>query len=117
MNIKQSLSDWLAYGERGLSSNAIAFVALGHEPKGQLLKHPFDVADLRRCLILLEKVPECREAVGVLAKASPQWAMLWGIWDALASNLREEIGADLPAMGMAPKTYGMMRAALRKAGP
>ena len=114
MNKHDQLTDWLAYGERGLSSESIAYVTLGHEPKGRMVEHPFDPADLRRCLLLIEKVPACREAVGVLAKASPQWAMLWGMWDALSSNLREEIGADLPAMGMAPKTYGMMRAALRK---
>ena len=56
-----SMTMWLAVGERGLSSEAIALTALGLEPTGFRASWPHDPADLRRCLLLLEAVPETRQ--------------------------------------------------------
>ena len=104
---------WMASGERGLSSEAIAITTLGAYPTGQTAAWPLDPSDLRRCLLLLDEVPEAREqGVEVLAMRSPQWAALADRWDVLAETLRAEIGADIPPRGTAPKTYALMREVL-----
>ena len=67
-----SITMWLAIGERGLSSEAIALTTLGLQPTGWRASWPLDPADLRRCLLLLEaSSPETREnGLLVLAKRS-----------------------------------------------
>ena len=55
-----SITMWLALGERGISSEAIALTALGVHPIGHDASWPHDPGDLRRCLLLLEEVPETR---------------------------------------------------------
>ena len=104
---------WMASGERGLSSEAIAITTLGAYPTGQTAAWPLDPSDLRRCLLLLDKVPEAREqGVEVLAKRYPKWAALAEIWDELSETLRSEIGEDIPPRGSAPRTYALMTKAL-----
>ena len=108
---------WLAVGERGASSNAIALTTLGLHPAGHDARWPLDPADLRRCLLLLEAVPETREdGLLVLAKRCPKWAALVRIWDCLSETLRSEIGETLPRRGSAPRTYALMQEALDSAG-
>ncbi len=108
-----SITMWLAVGERGLSSEAIALTTLGLHPAGQRASWPHDPDDLRRCLLLLESVPETRESgLLVLGKRCPRWAALVRVWDRLAETLRSEIGENLPRRGSAPKTYALMREAL-----
>ena len=108
-----SMTMWLAIGERGLSSEAIALTALGLEPTGYRASWPHDPADLRRCLLLLEAVPETRQnGLRVLAKRCPKWAALVEAWDRLSETLRSEIGETLPQRGSAPRTYALMREAL-----
>ena len=108
-----SMTMWLAIGARGLSSEAIALTALGLEPTGYRASWPLDPADLRRCLLLLEEVPETREkGLLVLAERCPRWAALVKVWDRLSETLRSEIGESLPQRGSAPKTYTLMKEAL-----
>ena len=56
-----SITMWLALGERGISSEAIALTALGVHPIGHDASWPHDPGDLRRCLLLLKEAPETRE--------------------------------------------------------
>ena len=108
-----SITMWLAVGERGLSSEAIALTSLGLRPTGLRASWPHDPADLRRCLLLLEKVHETREdGLLVLAERCPKWAALVKVWDRLSETLRSEIGEALSARGSAPETYALMREAL-----
>ena len=110
------IAAWMASGERGLSSEAIAITTLGAYATGRTAAWPLDPSDLRRCFLLLEAVPEAREqGVGVLAKRSPQWAALADRWDILAETLRAEIGTDIPPRGSAPKTYALMKELLDSA--
>ena len=112
-----SITMWLAVGERGLSSEAIALTTLGLRPIGRDARWPLDPADLRRCLLLLEQVPETRESgLLVLAKRCPKWAALAKVWDRLSATLRSEIGETLPLGGSAPKTYALMQEVLDSAG-
>ena len=108
-----SMTMWLALGERGISSEAIALTTLGVHPIGHRASWPLDPGDLRRCLLLLEEVPETREkGLLVLAKRCPKWAALVKVWDRLSETLRSEIGGTLPQYGSAPKTYAMIQEAL-----
>ena len=108
-----SMTMWLAVGERGLSSEAIALTALGLEPTGFRASWPHDPADLRRCLLLLEAVPDAREnGLMALAKRCPKWAALVKVWDRLSETLRSEIDESLSPRGSAPRTYALMREAL-----
>ena len=108
-----SMTMWLAIGERGLSSEAIALTTLDLEPSSYRAWWPLDPADLRRCLLLLEAVPETREkGLLVLAERCPRWAALVKVWDHLSETLRSEIGESLPQRGSAPRTYALMKEAL-----
>ena len=108
-----SIATWLAVGERGLSSEAMALTALGERPTGFRASWPLDPADLRRCLLLLEEAPETLEdGLLVLAKRCPKWAALVNIWDRLSETLRSEIGETLPPRGAAPRTYALMQESL-----
>ena len=108
-----SMTTWLAEGERGLSSEAIALTALGVHPIGHDASWPRDPDDLRRCLLLLEAVPETFEhGLLVLAERCPKWAALVKVWDRLSETLRSEIGEALSVRGSAPETYALMREAL-----
>ena len=87
----------MASGERGLSSEAIAITTLGAYATGRTAAWPLDPSDLRRCLLLLEAVPEAREqGVGVLAKRSPQWAALADRWDILGRDAARRDRRDPP---------------------
>ena len=108
-----SITMWLSLGERGISSEAIALTSLGVQPIGYRASWPHDPGDLRRCLLLLEEVPEsCEKGLVVLAKRCPKWAALVNVWDRLSETLRSEIGETLPQYGSAPKTYALMQEAL-----
>ena len=108
-----SMTMWLAVGERGLSSEAIALTTMGLEPTGFRASWPLDPADLRRCLLLLEAVPETRKnGLMALAERCPRWAALVEVWDRLSETLRSEIGETLPQRGSAPRTYALMKEAL-----
>ena len=107
------IAAWLASGERGLSSEAIAITTLGAYVTGRRAAWPLDSADLRRCLRLLEEVPEAREkGLKVLAERHSEWDALESIWDRLSATLRSEIGDTLLPRRSAPKTYELMKEAL-----
>lgn len=114
-SVADRLVDWLAYSpHKGVSSTAIALTALGKIPEGRHSNPPWDPADLRRCLLLLDEVPEAFE-IGVrkLAEVRTEWKSLLDVWDVLVATMMEEAGADWKnASGRAPKTYMMMRAVL-----
>ena len=78
--------------------------------------YPRDPADLRRCLLLLRDVPQAALGLQRLAQASRVWGRLYAKWAALVETLKLEIGEDLPARGMAPKTYDMMRSVIDNKG-
>ena len=110
-----NMTRWLALGERGLSSDSMALTTLGADPSEfRQGCWPHDVGDLRRCVLLVEAVPETREkGIEVLATLYPQWAALAAIWDELEETLREEVGETLPDFHWtAPRTGALMDKAL-----
>lgn len=84
---------WLAWGERGKSSEAIFQRMSGVlAPRGDTenKSYPRDAADLARCRKLLEAVPEFAPRIGVMADVSLEWSYLVEQWDELASMMDAE---------------------------
>ena len=94
----QRLFYWLLDGQPGLSSKAMVRSMLA----GQAVdahNHPRDAFDFRRCVLLLEQVPEARPALELLAGESRHWAALLTAWDEIETTLRNEWGRDLSDQG------------------
>jgi hypothetical protein len=75
---QQQVIDWLANGERGLSSKCMAmWLAFGKRADdGFGPAHPYDPDDMDRCLKLLHRAPGLRERLPLMAELSPTWAAL-----------------------------------------
>ncbi len=104
-------TDWLASGERGISSEAIVSHLTGQRVGRYRLRddHPYDVGDLNRCVKLLDQHPVAKLVFPEMASRSSEWAALVEIWDELVALLREELKG---CMGRAPRTYVRMREVL-----
>lgn len=108
--IVKAVANWLATGQVGSSSKALACAVLGHVGKNP--SHPHDPADLNRCLLLIEQVPEAYAAIGKLATVSDKWLALAEVWEGLAESFLKEAGRDWSKSHNAPRTYARMRRAL-----
>lgn len=110
------LIQWLANGERGVSSNSIVQHLTGLETlRGWDLDIPHDPDDLDRCLQLLEAVPLLRVMLPKMATASPRWAALIQRWDEIEASHLDEVGLRWTKAKRAPKTYALMRSVIDKA--
>lgn len=70
-----AFSRWYRGGERGVSSESIVSHLTGgfrRHPN----ESPLDGDDLRRCLLLLEAVPEAKAHFHLMADVSPEWAVI-----------------------------------------
>lgn len=103
MSIKQRVALWLANGETGLSSKTIAFyLGFGIIPKRA--SHPEDVSDFRRCIQLLEEVPELKADILRMKGVSKVWEVLAENWLELERLYEKERGND-----ECPETYAAIR--------
>lgn len=112
MNVPATLVDWLANGERGVSSNTIVTHLTGIDAMGNwpCKSHPLDPDDLHRCRLLLERCPELLERFPMMGTLSPIWKRLVEEWGALCVMLDEEAPEWRKGRGSAPKTYERMKA-------
>jgi hypothetical protein len=103
--------DWLANGKRGISSNTIFTHLTGIDAMGGWggRSHPHDPADLWRCRLLLEQVPEFGERLCEMKTASPVWARLVAKWGELCALMDREAPNWRNGEGFAPDTYHAMR--------
>lgn len=109
-NMTERLLEWYATGETGLSSQAIAKatagLSTGTHRDGRM---PSDAWDLRRCILLLRKVPEAYErGVLVLATRHAGWKVLAANWPQLEKTLVSELGEALDLNADTPRTYKMI---------
>lgn len=51
--------------------------------------HPLDPSDFKRCIGLLNHVPEFRSKINIMKDVSPCWAILVEHWDELESMINE----------------------------
>ena len=102
------LVHWLAFGERGISSEAIVHkLCFDRSPRPG--SYPYDPSDFRRCELLLRAVPILRLALPQMAEVSLVWAALVARWDELVALIEEEIpGAWDGSNGSAPRAYKIM---------
>lgn len=109
--LSQEAIDWLASGERGLSSDAI-FMNLTGTSTGDNTDedfHPHDPADLRRCRLCLENVPELSGRIHEMASVSPVWARLVANWENLCTTMDAEAPDWRNKTSSAPATYNLMK--------
>lgn len=82
-----AVAEWIVGGDTGKSSKYMLATALaGATPKCRWgVEYPRDCADFGRCLRLIQSAPSVRNALPILAEASPKWAVLAAEWDALVT--------------------------------
>jgi len=110
-NLEQRIINWLANGEVGISSEAIAFKMLGINKTPTFANHPRDPEDIRRCFILVDLSPEIRNRLGEMREISGRWSAIVNNWDKIRDQLIEEVGdysGDCTEK-KAPKTCELMR--------
>lgn len=113
--LSEAAAIWLATGERGNSSETMFTHLTGvNANRGTKNSHPYDPDDLRRCLLLLDQVPELKAEFPRMASVSPAWRRLVECWSLLSTALIEEWG-DIrnPQKGVrAEKTYTLIKNAI-----
>lgn len=107
VSMPQAAAEWLTSGRRGVSSETL-FSRMTGLPVSHRC-HPWDPADLDRCRLLLEAVPEWRARIHEMAEESPEWAALVGEWDALCSLMDAEAPRWRHGHGSTPLTYRRMK--------
>ena len=104
------LAEWLASGDTGISSKAIAMwlsagVRYRHWGHGE----PSDGADFGRCYRLLKVIPEWRSRIGEMAACGGKWPALVSRWDEIEAVYLREIAKE---PGSAHSTYALMKQVL-----
>lgn len=89
---KDRLLAWTLSGDTGVSSETIASIALGLPSRSSFgFDIPHDGGDFGRCYRLLQKVPELRDALPLVAEVCPKWRPLVERWDEIeAAYLRDK---------------------------
>ncbi len=114
--MSENIINWLIHGRMGISSKAMAAVALDKAPENKFYNHPHDPADFNRCLELVKAAPEVREAFPKIAALSPAWKTIIDHWDELKAIFIEEVGENWEQRSKAArKTYDKMQSLLASA--
>jgi hypothetical protein len=115
--LSESATRWLASGERGVSSNTIFSHLSGTDAlRGASPRYPNDPADLRRCRLLMEQVPELQPLFPMMAEVSPVWAALVDNWARICETMDLEAPdwRDPNTHGLAEQTYDLMKQAIKR---
>lgn len=107
--VEQRAVAWLRDGWVGMSSRAIHDHMLGLPAKDGY-SAPRDPADLNRCLLLLDLIPEWKARMGEMAQHS-QWVNLAPRWNEVVDSFLDEVGLDW-SKGKnlrATRTYDLMK--------
>ena len=101
--------EWLANGERGLSSDCIATVLSGLDCMSRdfgLVQYPRDPSDFIRCEKLLARVPSFAARLDEMKYLSKEWRSLVEHW----SEISEAIKLDLSINpNKCPTAYNLMQ--------
>lgn len=109
LGLSDSACYWLASGDRGTSSNTIFSVVTGVNAMNDwAYDKPRDVADLIRCIRLLEACPEIAAGFYRVTRISSEWAALHDNWDHLVATLERERPDFRTASGSAPETRQLL---------
>lgn len=96
--VEKKAYDWLENGETGLSSLVICNTLLPNIKHNKIEKlkenypsfYPYDTSDFKRCLGLLEAVPELRKDLKKLNEVNKQWKNLVQEWDEIEKAIKED---------------------------
>ena len=86
-----TLTEWFVNGETGSSSMTLALWLSKQKRPKKGVSFPYDRWDCRRCLLLLDAVPELRKKMHTLPELSKEWAAFYERWDELENALRMEM--------------------------
>ncbi len=108
---------WAVHGEQGLSSQTLfrALAGVGVPGAREEISNPHDISDVRRCLLLIEQVPEFQGRLAEMAALSPEWGVLAEIWDRLAATIGDEAPGWRGHRWSAPRSAAMISEALGRA--
>nr|WP_148270713.1 hypothetical protein [Burkholderia gladioli] len=82
---------WLATGERGISSETIFTVLTGLQLVDEdEMSHPLDGWDFRRCCLLLDSCPELAARFDGMSSVSPEWKVLICSWYSIFAVMNSE---------------------------
>lgn len=112
-SVERRAAQWIVGPDTGASSKAIWAHMMGVKPPYNIYAHPFDPADLGRCLRLLQLIPEWQPRLKEMAAHSKNWERLLAQWDVLELTMEHEVGIDWSKGKSAPETYGRMKELLR----
>lgn len=110
-DLNRKILQWMATGKTGVSSEAIAYQMAGIENGRKWSTHPGDPDDFKRCLKLVNQIPEIRPRLDEMRSVSPHWNSLIDHWNELEKCFMEEVGEWLTneySHKRATKTYAMM---------
>lgn len=92
---KGRLLEWSLSRDTGVSSETIAKIAIGMKPGGHFgFDIPYDGGDFGRCYRLLQKVPELREALPLVAEVCPKWRPIIERWDEIEAAYLRDISEE-----------------------
>jgi DNA-directed RNA polymerase subunit RPC12/RpoP len=115
--VNERLHYWTINGEIGLSARAIA-ARLADRPDiagSEKEAHPHDLSDLRRCGLLLRRLPEFRRDIHLMAGASTIWEKLAPLFEELIATLERETDGLLVGKD-APETAAILAKAIANKG-
>lgn len=113
--LSANAAEWLANGERGVSSETIFTHLTGVDALNRFpADHPCDPDDFRRCRLLLEQVPELKKNLGRMGTLSSAWAGLVLSWDRICTTMDWEAPGwrDPKQRSSAPATYQLIQQAI-----
>jgi ribosomal protein S27E len=107
--VGERAAHWFDNGEHGTSSLAIheRMTGIPQASTGT----PCDPSDLRRCVLLLIRIPEWDARMDEMAEVSEGWRRLAAEWERLTDTFLSEVGYDLDH-GPAPRTRALIDAIL-----
>lgn len=108
---QKAVVKWLAGHRTGVSSETMAFW-LGFGIKPSTVGHPWNPADLDRCLRLIDEVPELRGHLKRMSALSRSWALLIERWSDIEQSHLDEVGLGWTKARTAPRTYALMKEVL-----
>lgn len=106
-SIEQKVLTWMVSGDCGESSTLMALISCGLIPDDRM--PPSSLADLNRCFLLVEQVPEVKEHFHSIAAVSPKWRRIIDAWDQLQGSFVREGGLRGGKEINAPQTLQLFK--------
>ena len=111
--VMRKVLEWIAGPNTGLSSESMAYCTIDLQRTDAWAAYgsctPSDPADLNRCFLLVEKIPEVKDAFPKIAQLSDDWKVIIDNWERLKESFVSEVGWNWSEGNSAPNTYKMMK--------